>query len=245
MEVVSVKNCLIHLLLGTVLICHSACCSDLRWKMAAARPKPYTEPVTREQYRIQPADDLEIKFFFNPELNERVTVYPDGTISLLLVGSIPAEGFTSNELKQKLTKLYSQKIRRPELAVLIRKFGSQRIYVGGEVNKPRSISLIGKMDILQAIFEAGGFKKSTACIDSVIVISRDHNNRPVGKVFNLLAFINGQPGGSNSFLQPYDIVVVPQNKIDRIDVFVDQYIRKVLPFSTGFAVQYNINGYGN
>ena len=49
-----------------------------------------TYPYTEQEYRLQVGDQLDIKFFYNPELNEQVTVRPDGRISLQLVHEIMA-----------------------------------------------------------------------------------------------------------------------------------------------------------
>ena len=38
-----------------------------------------------QEYQIQPGDDLDIRFFYNPELNEQQRVRPDGRIALQLV----------------------------------------------------------------------------------------------------------------------------------------------------------------
>ena len=43
-------------------------------------------------YVIHAGDQLDIKFFFNPELNESVVVRPDGKISLQLIDEIQAAG---------------------------------------------------------------------------------------------------------------------------------------------------------
>jgi polysaccharide biosynthesis/export protein PslD len=40
-------------------------------------PIPAADAETRE-YRIQPGDQMDVKFFYNPELNESATVRPDG-----------------------------------------------------------------------------------------------------------------------------------------------------------------------
>ena len=37
---------------------------------------------TEQEYRLQVGDQLDVKFFYNPELNEQVTVRPDGRMSL-------------------------------------------------------------------------------------------------------------------------------------------------------------------
>ena len=58
------------------------------------------EPL--QEYRIQPGDQLDIKFFYNPELNEQIIVRPDGKISLQLVTELmarPAHGATEESIR--------------------------------------------------------------------------------------------------------------------------------------------------
>ena len=73
-----------------------------------------------QDYEIQVGDHLDIKFFFNPELNESVLVRPDGRIALQLVGEFPVVGHTVKELRAILMKNYSTQLKNPEVAVLLR-----------------------------------------------------------------------------------------------------------------------------
>ena len=73
-----------------------------------------------QDYQIQVGDQLDIKFFFNPELNESVLVRPDGRIALQLVGEFPVVGHTVKELREILMKNYSTQLKNPEVAVLLR-----------------------------------------------------------------------------------------------------------------------------
>ncbi|MGA1876010.1 MAG: polysaccharide biosynthesis/export family protein, partial [bacterium] len=45
---------------------------------------------TGTEYILQSGDELEIAFFYNPELNTTAVVRPDGFISLQLIGDIKA-----------------------------------------------------------------------------------------------------------------------------------------------------------
>ena len=63
-----------------------------------------TSPYPEQEYRIQVGDQLDIKFFYNPELNEQVTVRPDGRISLQLAPEIIVANLTPAQLKEVLTK---------------------------------------------------------------------------------------------------------------------------------------------
>ena len=71
-------------------------------------------------YRIQVGDRLDIKFFFNPELNEEVLVRPDGRIALQLVGEISVAGKTVEELRKTLIQGYDKQLKNPEIAIILR-----------------------------------------------------------------------------------------------------------------------------
>lgn len=73
-----------------------------------------------QDYQIQVGDQLDIKFFFNPELNETVLVRPDGRIALQLVGEITVVGHTVEQIRAMLIKTYSGQLKNPEVAVLLR-----------------------------------------------------------------------------------------------------------------------------
>jgi protein involved in polysaccharide export with SLBB domain len=63
------------------------------------------------EYRIQPGDQLDIKFFYNPELNETVVVRSDGKISLQLIDEVHASGLTPVQLDRELSRLYTPELR--------------------------------------------------------------------------------------------------------------------------------------
>lgn len=112
--------------------------------------------ATTQEYRIRAGDLLDVKFFYNSELNEQVTVRPDGRISLQLANDLMAGGLTPAELTEQLKKKYASEIDNPEITVIVRSFSYQRIFVDGEVYKGGLILLVGQMTVLQSITQAGG-----------------------------------------------------------------------------------------
>jgi protein involved in polysaccharide export with SLBB domain len=191
-------------------------------------------PYTEQEYRVQVGDQLDVKFFYNPELNEQVTVRPDGRISLQLVHEIMVAGLTPAQLTDLLTKKYAPELKRPEITVIVRSFGAHKIYVDGEVTKPGMVPLIGFMTVLQAISQAGGMK-DTARTSEVVIIRRGENNEPLVSRVNLRRVINGTDMSQDITLKSFDIVYVPRSPIANVNVWVDQYIRKNIPISTGFG----------
>lgn len=95
-------------------------------RQVTADEKNYINYLTKvgttppQDYQIQVGDRLDIKFFFNPELNENVLVRPDGRIALQLIGELPVVGNTVEQIRTILIKNYSGQLKNPEVAVLLR-----------------------------------------------------------------------------------------------------------------------------
>jgi len=196
------------------------------------------------EYRIQPGDQLDIKFFYNPELNETVLVRSDGKISLQIVDDIQAAGLTPAQLDQELTRLYAQELQKPVITVLVRASTGHRIYVGGEVGTPSLLTLVPGMTALQAVINAGGFRE-TARPGAVIVIRKGPDNRAIPIRVDLEADnpLNGEASGQGDIpLEPSDIVYVPKSLIAHANLFVNQYIERLFLYrgiSLGFGYEIN------
>jgi len=77
-----------------------------------------------QDYRIQVGDFLDVKFFFNPDLNQEASVRPDGRISLQLIGEVMASGLTVEELKTLLRQRYENELKNPSITVILRSFNT-------------------------------------------------------------------------------------------------------------------------
>ena len=192
-----------------------------------------------KSYIIAAGDELDIKFFYNPELNERLSVRPDGMISLQLVDEVRAAGLKPAELNQKLTELYAKELRKPAVTVIVRTFNAQRVYVGGEVTREGLIPMPAGMTTLQAVFQAGGFR-DTAQPSETLIIRKGEDNRPIPMRVDLAKSFEGDPSNGDMTLQPDDIIFVPKSAIAKANQFVNQYIEKLLLFrgvSLGFTYE--------
>ena len=200
---------------------------------------PPVHKEVMEDYYLQPGDNLDIKFFYNPELNENVTIRPDGKISLQLIDEIQAAGLPPAELDVILTKEYSNLLKEPLISVILRSFGGQRIYVGGEVNSPRVLNVVGKINALQAIFDAGGLRDD-AKISSVIIVSRGPDNRPLAKKVNLKKALKGKLPEEEYLLKPFDMVYVPKTTLAKADQFIT-HIYQFIPPRVGLGFSYELH----
>ena len=189
------------------------------------------------EYRLQPGDELDIRFYYNPELNNSVIVRPDGRISLPLADEVEAAGMTPAALSQKLRAAYAQSLRRPDVTVIVRSFNAQKVFVGGEVAAPGVIQVFGPLTVMQSVMQAGGFKE-TARINEVLVIRRDPTapaSNPIVIPVDIAAVADGTKTGEDIALMPYDIVYVPKSPIANVNKFIDQYIRQNIPVGFGLA----------
>jgi protein involved in polysaccharide export with SLBB domain len=151
-----------------------------------------------------------------------------------------AAGLTTDELEAALKQAYARDLRDVELSVLVRSFATQRVFVGGEVEKPGMIDLIDGQTVMQALYAAGGMK-STARSDEVVVVRRGGGDQRLAFAVNLDQVVHGTGLGQDMALQPLDTVIVPRSDIAQVDLWVEQYIRNLLPATPSAGVLYSIN----
>ena len=207
-----------------------AACSSVGSKKLAPSAETFAltqGAIDRGEYRLQIGDRLNIKFPYQPRSNQELPVRPDGRISLDVTGEIVAEGMTPHELEQTIKEKASQRLRDPEVVVIVTSIGDRRAYVGGEVGRPGFVAVQEGMTPLQAVLAAGGFK-DTAQKDSVLYIARGATGTYQASRVDLEDVVeNGTP--ETVRLTGNDVVFVPATRIANLNTFVDQYIRKVLP----------------
>lgn len=192
-----------------------------------------------EQYYLQIGDVLDINFFYNPELNQTVTIRPDGKISLHFIGELLAADVSPSQLNETLNEKYGEILKKPGVTVNVQKFEERKIYVGGEVMLPAMIPFVRGTTALKAIFSVGGFRE-TASKKSVIIISKGPDNLPIAREVNLKGVTSGKEPGGDVILQPFDIVYVPKTSIADLNKFVEQYITKLIPGTLTAGFNYTI-----
>jgi polysaccharide export outer membrane protein len=187
------------------------------------------EPAPRE-FRLSPGDVIQITFYYNAELEDTMEIRPDGMISMPFIGELSAQDLTVTELRVRLEELYRPILKEPGITVQVRQFASQKVYVGGQVLRPGVVALRGEMTLLDAIMEAGG-NKLTGSDSEVILIRKSDEGRAVRHQLFLKPKKEGDLEAGNVVLQPFDVVLIPETRIARIDRWVDEYIRQMVPLT--------------
>ena len=194
-------------------------------------------PVDQPEYRLQPGDTVDVRFFFNPEMNEQgVQIRPDGRISMQMVGEVLLAGRTVGEVTRQIETEYASLLKTPRVTVQIRGYAAQKAFISGEVPRPGTISLATPMTLLAALGEAGGITVR-GNRKNVILIRKLADGTPGRVSVNL--FEKGNPTvAALSPLQPFDVVLVPESKITQVDRWVDQYIRQLIPVNMAAGFTY-------
>ena len=178
------------------------------------------------EYRLQPGDLLRVKFLYHPELDVKVPIRPDGAITLQVAGDVHAGGLTTTELEKVIKERSSDRLREPEISVMVAQLGDRKIYVGGEVRIPGFVAYRPGMSPIQAIIDRGGFT-DTARIDSVLRLSPGQGDYQGTRLDLSKPLSDGRPEGTQ--LVAGDVLYVPRTFIGDVNSFVRLYIRGILP----------------
>ena len=175
-------------------------------------------------YILHPGDMLSINVFGYPELSfpnqghmEGLTIRPDGKLTYPFLGEITAKGMSVKDFAKLLSDQLGEIYVNPVLSVNIMRFGTERIYVLGEVNQPGAYELDKSRNLLDAIGAARGWTKDAAKT-KVFIIRKDQNGKPPLKV-NLMALLKEGDTSKNYPLQQGDVVYLTENH--RIDFAKD------------------------
>lgn len=211
----------------------SAARSDIPVATGVAPVAPLAEALP--PYRLQVGDEVQISMLLNPELDEAVTVRPDGMVSTTVAQDVPAYGKTAGELQENLTNAYKKYLNDPQLTVVVKKFTPSRIYVLGEVTSPGEMVSIGpNMTLLQALSRAGGLKNS-GDEKNILIFRRGASEKPEVYRADYNSATKGNMPGQDIRLAAYDVVFVPRTGIANAYKAYEQSIQQFLPTSLGFG----------
>lgn len=187
------------------------------------------QPFVTESLALSPGDEVDVRFYYTPELNVTQTVRPDGKIMLQLIGEVEARGKSPDELRAELLQRYGPQLKEPDITVLTRSLYTRRVYVGGQVMSPGVVNMPSQMTVLEAIMQSGGFRLPDAEVRNVVVIRHEDDQR-YGYSVDVKLALEGQEA-KPFYLQPMDIVHVPRTQITKVGQWVDQHINRLIPQS--------------
>lgn len=166
-----------------------------------------SKAATSSEYMLQPGDILSISVWKEKDLQQEITIRPDGGLNFPLTGDIVASGKTVEELRKEITAKLSKYVPDPVVTVIVKQSQGYQIFVIGKVNKPGAFQAARNIDVMQALSMAGG--PTPYASPNKIKILRRVNGELKSLPFSYSEVEKGEDLGQNIMLQGGDIVVVP------------------------------------
>lgn len=198
---------------------------------------PWTE--TAPEYRIGAGDRLRVQFLLTPEMNETVLVAPDGQVALRAAGRLGLAGMSVGQAEAAVEQASRRILTQPMVTLGLEEAGASTVLVGGAVQRAGAYPLPGRRGVLEAVLQAGGFEPD-ARMGQVVLIRRGPGDRPMLRTVDVRGFIEGSAAGAADVpLYPGDIVYVPRSRIGEVNLWIDQFVNRLVPFNRSFS--YTIN----
>lgn len=161
-------------------------------------------------------------------------VTPEGTIQLPVVGSVPVQGLTLDELAAEITRRYLDQIEGIEVTPVLIARAPRYVYVVGEVRLPGRFSLEGPTTVMQAIALAGGWNIG-ANLNQVVIFRRGDDWRLLATMLDVRGALYGKRPcpADEIWLNDADVVLVPKSPIlvcdDAINLLFTRGLYGLLP----------------
>lgn len=161
-----------------------------------------------DSYLINPHDLIDISVLGESDLSLTVRVSERGLISFPLLGEVRAAGYTPIQFERRLEDLLAKDyLVSPSVNVSISEYGT--ISVLGQVQKPGSFEIKGRLTVTRAIAQAGGLTKTASPNGTRII--RKYNDREEIIPVRLNDILKGGDLTHDISLLPGDLIVVPES----------------------------------
>jgi len=171
------------------------------------------------RYQLCKDDVLQLNFTMTPDLNQTVTVQPDGYITLQGVGDLHVEGQTIPDVTESIRLAYAKTLHSPIITVRLMEFEKPYFIVGGEVGHPGKFELRGDTTMTQAVAIAGGFTE-TSKHSQVWLFRRVSNDWAETQQLDLKKMLKSGNLREDAHLRPGDMLYVPKNTLSKMKRFI-------------------------
>ncbi|MBN2185767.1 MAG: polysaccharide export protein [Candidatus Krumholzibacteriota bacterium] len=182
------------------------------------------QAAERGEYKIGYGDVIDVLFLYNTDYSrEKIMVRPDGRISYPYIGDIEVVGRTAASLDSLLTERFREIINEPDIAVILREFEKQMVYILGEVEKAGAYEYKTGLTLVKVLALGGGMGKD-ARKNNVVVIRRIASDHIIGIEVDINDVLKGNRYDLDLAIKPYDIVMVPKSRIASVADFSNQML---------------------
>ncbi|VAX11608.1 hypothetical protein MNBD_GAMMA26-9 [hydrothermal vent metagenome] len=163
--------------------------------------------------------------------SKQVKVRTDGLAVFPAIGGVVLEGLTISEAQHVIMDKYQNILNYVAVTLSLSDSAQQSIAVVGEVKNPGVYTVSNPIVPHYALALAGG-EETTADLEQIAIL----RTRSDGSLETILLSANTAATWkenrlNNNFIMAGDVVYVPRTDVSYINLFIDQYIRKMLPFT--------------
>lgn len=206
--------------------------ADITVRMAKVMPSAEVTVILKEGNAIAREFLNTLKSNMDLGSTRIMQVRHDGTVTFPLVGEVTAMGKTLAGLSLEVERQYDRIFRGGiSLNLNLNSSSDGNIAVLGEVRNPGRYTIGNPVSPFFALAMAGG-ALDTAKKSQVVVVKRQPDGRVGWHVVNL-DLDSGEPLGPEITLAPQDMLLVPKTGIANLNLFVEQYIRRLIPMNVG------------
>ena len=165
--------------------------------------EPNTSMAIPQNYVLGPGDDVIVDIYGASQSSQKITVAPDGTVTIPRIGPIRVSGLTVEGAQSRIYGAMGKHYQNSSIKVSVGQTRTIQISVMGEVAVPGTYTLSAFASVFHALYMAGGIKEIGTLRD--IKVAR--NGRIISTVDVYEYILNGRLAG-NVMLRDNDVIIV-------------------------------------
>ena len=214
-------------MIQTTLRCAAACLLACLLGCSSAPAPPVLERAPEFEFRLGSGDVVRLSVFGEEEtLEQDLTVGPDGSASLPMIGVVPLAGRTLDEARVEIAQRLSDTVLvDPVVSLSLVEMRSHVVQVTGEVYRPGAVPFVRGASLGGALQAAGGPRRASADLSAVRVVRGRMRADPTAYELDLEAVLRGE--APDMWLLPGDLIHVPTRTLHRWE----NWWRQALPWA--------------
>jgi len=168
-------------------------------------------PVARAEetadFTIRPGDILQVTVWKEEGMDRELVVLPDGTITFPLIGTVSVQNLTTSAAQTLVKEKLKKSIPDAAVTVMVKAPLGHTVNVLGQVLKPGEILMGRRMNVMQAISQAGGLTPYAS--EGSVVVLRNVNGEKKSIEYPYDDISRGRHLEKDVDLVPGDVIVVP------------------------------------
>jgi polysaccharide export outer membrane protein len=175
---------------------------------------------TREPaYLLQPGDSVEVQYRYTPEFNAKVLVQPDGGITLPIAGAIRVGGLSVDQARAAIAAKAGERLRDPELTLLLTDFVKPAFTVAGEIARPGRYEFRGSITAMDAIAISGGITESSKH-SQILLVRRVNAEFADVLVLDLKQVMRADGIQEDVRVRDGDLIIVPKSIVSKLERYI-------------------------